>query len=279
MDNQARLYSSRAIRIAIFTVLLLALPLVTSFASKPSQVTPHPIGYSRTASQLIARNLVVSSTVALTTSITEARALYASSTTNVLHPEVRTSLQASIASAQTLKASLTSQLIVDTISIRPVDFSPLEIDNLSLVQSNLISAVAAVKADQQALIQYKAALAEAARVKALAATGYHVNVWTAGFQDQIDACHGGVELTAHYGRKTIGEHWTCGGSSFPTRAGAIVTITGLDAGTYQVIGLVATLNAFTQGADLIPSGYDLLYQTCRNNQAVTTEFTALKKIG
>jgi hypothetical protein len=106
-----------------------------------------------------------------------------------------------------------------------------------------------------------------------------VNVWTAGFQDQVNACRGGVDMTARYGMRIVGEHWSCGGSSFPTYAGAIVRFTGLDAGTYRVIGLVATLDAYTAHTSQVPHNYAMLYQTCRGGDSHYTEFIALQPIG
>jgi hypothetical protein len=106
-----------------------------------------------------------------------------------------------------------------------------------------------------------------------------VNVWTAGFQAQINACRGGVDLTAHYGVRTVGEAWGCGGASFPAGRGATVKFTGLDAGTYRVLGVVAVLNAYVASSSQVPRGYQLLFQTCRGNNAHYTEFIALARIG
>jgi hypothetical protein len=124
-----------------------------------------------------------------------------------------------------------------------------------------------------------AARAAAARAAAAAAATATLNVWTAGFQAQINACRGGVDVTAHYGTATVAQHWGCGGSSFPTAAGAVVRFTGLDAGTYRVIGVVAVLNAYVAKTNQLPRGYDMLFQTCRNNDSHTTEFIGLQKIG
>jgi hypothetical protein len=103
-------------------------------------------------------------------------------------------------------------------------------------------------------------------------------VWTAGFQTQINECRGAVDVTAHYGVRTVAEHWNCGGSALPTRAGTIVAITGLDAGTYRVVGVVATLDAYTAHTNQIPRGYSLLLQTCLNNDSHSTEFIALTRL-
>ena len=106
-----------------------------------------------------------------------------------------------------------------------------------------------------------------------------VTVWTAGWQAQINACRGAVDITAHYRTPTVAQHWGCGGSSFPTTAGTIVRFAGLDAGTYRVLGIAAVLNAYTAKTNQLPRGYDMLFQTCRDNNSHTTEFVALQKIG
>jgi hypothetical protein len=126
-----------------------------------------------------------------------------------------------------------------------------------------------------------AAAAQAAAVAAAraAAMGHTVNIWTTGFQAQVNACRGGVDMTAHYGMRIVAEHWSCGGSSFPTRPGAIVTFTGLDAGTYRVIGLAATLDAYTAHTYQVPHNYQMLYQTCRGGNSHYTEFIALQRVG
>jgi hypothetical protein len=134
------------------------------------------------------------------------------------------------------------------------------------------AAEAAARAAAQAVAAAKAAAAEAARA-------HTVNVWTTGFQAQVNACRGGVDMTARYGMRIVGEHWSCGGSSFPTYAGAIVRFTGLDAGTYRVIGMVATLDAYTAHTSQVPHNYAMLYQTCRGGNSHYTEFIALQPIG
>ena len=86
-------------------------------------------------------------------------------------------------------------------------------------------------------------------------------------------------MTAHYGMRIVAEHWSCGGSSFPTASGSTVTFTGLDAGTYRVIGLVATLDAYTAHTYQVPHNYQMLFQTCRGGNSHYTEFIALQRIG
>jgi hypothetical protein len=105
-----------------------------------------------------------------------------------------------------------------------------------------------------------------------------VSVWTSGFQAQLNACRGAVDLTGAYRVPTIGEKWTCGGARFP-RAGSLVHLTGLHAGLYRVGRVVAMLNAYTQNSGAIPHGYQLLFQTCVNDNAHTEAFTALTRVG
>jgi hypothetical protein len=132
----------------------------------------------------------------------------------------------------------------------------------------------------------RAAHARAAAARAAAArsarhttvSGVHsINVWTSGGQAAINACRGAVDLTRMYGVPVIAEHWRCGGASFPTASGSTVRLTGLRAGTYRVLGVVATLNAYTQNAGALPRGYQLLFQTCRLGDSHHTEFIALRR--
>lgn len=108
---------------------------------------------------------------------------------------------------------------------------------------------------------------------------FTLNVWASGGQAEVDACKGGVDATGVYFVAVIAEHWGCGGYVFPQAAGTVITITGLDAGQYKVLGVVATLDHSTAHTIDIPGGYDLLYQTCQNNNDKTMTFTALQKIG
>jgi hypothetical protein len=129
-----------------------------------------------------------------------------------------------------------------------------------------------------------AAAATAARAAAIAAANaaaraHTVNIWTTGFQAQVNACRGGVDMSAHYGLRIVAEHWSCGGRVFPTAPGTIVRFTGLDAGTYRVIGLVTVLNAYTAHTWQVPHNYQMLYQTCRGGDSHYTEFIALSRVG
>jgi hypothetical protein len=103
---------------------------------------------------------------------------------------------------------------------------------------------------------------------------YTKRVWASGYQRQIDACRGAVDLTRQYRVPTIGERWDCGGSTFP-RMGHLVRLTGIRSGIYKVGPVVAILNAHTARSVSIPRGYDLLYQTCLKGDARTVTFVAL----
>ena len=124
-----------------------------------------------------------------------------------------------------------------------------------------------------------AAAAAAQAAAAVVARSHTINIWTTGFQAQVNACRGGVDMTARYGMPIVAEHWSCGGSSFPTAAGSIVSFTGLDAGSYRVIGVVATLDAYTAHTYQVPHNYEMLYQTCRGGNSQYTEFIALQRVG
>jgi hypothetical protein len=105
---------------------------------------------------------------------------------------------------------------------------------------------------------------------------YSKNVWTSGWQAEIDACKGAVDITSKYDLAVIAEHTNCGGGSFPSASGTIVKLTGVRAGTYRILGVVATLPS-TSGSSQIPRGYDLLFQVCGSGK--TINFIGLEKIG
>ncbi|MCI4659601.1 hypothetical protein [Cryobacterium zhongshanensis] len=190
---------------------------------------------------------------------------------------------------------------LDEIHFAAAALLPTGTADLAAAGERVNAAVAAWQVEQDRLAAVAAAeAAEAARVaaeKAVAATaaaqdsssvpaakasgsdaGYHKNVWTSGFQSEIDRCNGAVDVSAHYGPRTIAEHWSCGGRSFPTSVGAVITITGQDAGVYRVVGVVAVLNVDVNGTGDVPSGYDLLYQTCINGSSARMSFTGLTRI-
>jgi hypothetical protein len=113
--------------------------------------------------------------------------------------------------------------------------------------------------------------------KTSAAPLFNKKVWASGFQSEIDACRGAVNVTGRYGVAVIAEHWSCGGSRFPG-AGTTVTLSGVNSGTYRVGGIVAVLDIATDGTASIPRGYDLLYQTCIDGSNATMSFAALRHI-
>jgi hypothetical protein len=164
-------------------------------------------------------------------------------------------------------ATLPSRAVADNLGATEQDASEVQSDRQLIIESASLRGV--VAAQQAAADEERQAVASAPVVA----------VWTAGWQAQINACRGGVDLSARYGIRAVAEHWQCGGGSFPTSAGALVSFSGLDAGTYRVIGVVAVLNAYVAKASQLPRGYDLLFQTCRNNDSRTTEFVALQRVG
>jgi hypothetical protein len=143
---------------------------------------------------------------------------------------------------------------------------------LSIEQTKLTAAIAAVVASEAS---HTKQLRQAAR---LAAEAYHEVVWTSGFQAQIDACRGAVNLSGAYHVRVIGEEWQCGGARFP-RQGTLVRLSGIMSGLYRVGPVVAVLNAYVDRSGDIPRGYALLYQTCRYGNAHTETFTELIPVG
>lgn len=110
---------------------------------------------------------------------------------------------------------------------------------------------------------------------ASAQSGYTVRIGGAGGQDLIDACVGAVWWSGWH--NLLAEHWHCGGASFPQWAGAIIHIPG--SGTYQSAGVVSVVNQATANTGNIPGGYDVVYQTCLNNNPGTTGLIGLTRIG
>ena len=181
-------------------------------------------------------------------------------------------------------------------------------DQVSAAGGSVTAAVLVWQADQDRLAaeeSARSAAAEAARLAAEAEAAVAVNagrttanstsgsngtdtsaaaatvdkyVWTNGFQSEIDACNGAVDVTGNYGVAVIAEHWSCGGSWFPG-SGSVITLSGVRSGTYRVGGVAAVLNANTQGTGDVPRGYDLLYQTCIDGSNSTMSFTVLTRLG
>ncbi|HEV7948227.1 MAG TPA: hypothetical protein VGP24_00545, partial [Glaciihabitans sp.] len=104
-------------------------------------------------------------------------------------------------------------------------------------------------------------------------------VWAAGGQGELDACKGSVDLTGIYGFPVIGEHWSCGGSRFPTAEGTTIRLSGVLEGLYRVGPIVAILNQKTNKTWDAPSNHDLLYQTCINGLNTQMSYAALTRIG
>jgi hypothetical protein len=108
---------------------------------------------------------------------------------------------------------------------------------------------------------------------------YAEYVWTTGFQAELDACRGSVNMTPSFGTAVIGEHWSCGGRGFPKSPGTLVQLSGAMSGTYRVGAVVAVLNQRTHRIGDVPRGYDLLYQTCINGDNTQMSFTQLTRVG
>ena len=143
--------------------------------------------------------------------------------------------------------------------------------DLTTVDADLGDLTAAQSAVQASVAAHTAELQAAARV---AAESYQLTVWTSGFQAQLNACRGAVDLSSAYGVRAIGEKWECGGARFPGE-GSLVSLSGIFAGLYRVGPTVAVLSAYTNSTRDIPRGYALLYQTCRNGDAHTETFAEL----
>jgi hypothetical protein len=171
---------------------------------------------------------------------------------------------AAAAGAATIVAAPPAASAVGSVSAGDGVIASRDSSSLRTVRLEAVARTAvAVKAEREAAAVAAVAQADAAaQAQARAAAGFVTRVWTSGFQDQINQCRGAVDVTAVYKVHVIAEHSNCGGSSFPTAPGAIVTVTGLDAGRYRVIGIVAHLNGLVNHAEDIPRGYELLFQTC-----------------
>jgi hypothetical protein len=216
--------------------------------------------------------------------VASCRTLLAASSGLVADDSVRMALGAAIDTAGSASVNARRELGAARLTVSPSNRSLTGYLGVILDQLNAAqAAVTASEAQQVAdIVAQKTAAARAeeaaAAAAARAAANVHtVNVWTAGWQTQIDQCHGGVDISAHYGTATIAERWQCGGSSFPTTPGTTVRITGARAGTYTVLGVARVLDAYTSDASQVPQGYDLLYQTCSGGNAHHTSFIALRR--
>ncbi|WP_350348904.1 hypothetical protein ABIQ69_02905 [Agromyces sp. G08B096] len=190
--------------------------------------------------------------------------------------------------------------------LRATDASPTELraaaGELAEIAARLRAAIAAYDAEQQRLAA-EAAAAEAARAAEAAAddaasdgdspwsgpsggaggipaggTGVdHVEyVYGWGDQSAVDACAGSVFFDV-YGGAGLAEHWHCGGSEFPTWAGAIIEIPGY--GLYRSEGIAAVLDAYVNTTEDLPTGFDLFYQTCLGGDTSRLAIIGLTRIG
>jgi hypothetical protein len=184
------------------------------------------------------------------------------------------------------------------------------LDALLPTQQAVVAATAAWKAEQDRLAAVAAAEAAAAAAEAAAqaaadaaarapsgasttrssnsaspgqsepAALYDNYVWGIGWQAEIDACLGSVDVTNQYRTPTLVEHWTCGGSRFPTRAGTLITLSGMYSGTWRVEGIVARLSFYTPHfVTFVPHDYELLYQTCANDDLNNEILIGLTRVG
>lgn len=106
--------------------------------------------------------------------------------------------------------------------------------------------------------------------------GFALSPAGTGGQGLIDACIGPVWWTPSW-FPYLAEHWHCGGAAFPKQAGAIVTISG--SGVYRSAGIVKQVNAYVEDMNAVPTGYDVYYQTCLNNNPATSVIIGLVRIG
>lgn len=146
--------------------------------------------------------------------------------------------------------------------------------DLARSSAAVTAALAKAKHAKEARAAAKRARVRVASTRGATGGTYHETVWTSGFQAQINACRGAVNVSAHYHVTVIAEAWQCGGSRFP-RAGTLVMLSGVFHGLYRVGPVVAVLNAYVDKTSKIPRGYPLLYQTCRYGNAHTETFTEL----
>ena len=178
-----------------------------------------------------------------------------------------------------LQQSLTAaeRVVADAVAAWQLEQARLAAEEAARVEAARAEA-ARLKAEQAP--QPATVLAAGAGRSAVTPTSVSFSklVWTAGWQNEIDACQGAVDIGAQYGVPVIAEHWACGGSQFP-REGSTITLTGAASGVFRVGSVAAVLDVATDTADDVPRGFDLLYQTCINGSSATMSFTALTRIG
>ena len=182
----------------------------------------------------------------------------------------------------TLQQSLTTaeRVVTEAVAAWHREQARLAAEEAARVEAARVEAarVEAARAAEQPVRSAPSAAGARRPAMAPASVSFSKLVWTAGWQNEIDACQGAVDIGAHYGVPVIAEHWSCGGSQFP-REGSTVTLTGAASGVFLVGSVAAVLNVATDTAADVPHGFDLLYQTCINDSSATMSFTELIRIG
>ncbi|WP_285117282.1 hypothetical protein [Leifsonia sp. fls2-241-R2A-40a] len=119
---------------------------------------------------------------------------------------------------------------------------------LSKLEADLTAATAAWQAEQERIAAAKAAAEAAYRAS------HTLDVWTTGWSPEIDACRGAVDITPRTGLTTplLALHSYCGGTALAKDVGSVITLTGLYTGQWKSLGLVTTVNAYTQGPEAVP---------------------------
>lgn len=177
-------------------------------------------------------------------------------------------LKAEVSTNKADKESLLSQLNSSKTEIEGLKARIAELEALNGTQT----------AEKEQLQQKLAEAQSLASTEASPAV-FVLNVWTSGYQNEIDECKGAVDISAVYKTPAVAEHSHCGGDDFPKQEGSIIQVTGIYAGTYRVDGLIKRLNVKVDDSGDIPIGQaDLLYQTCLNG-ATDMGLFKLTKIG
>jgi hypothetical protein len=288
--SRLRLTRTRTLAFLVISAALASVPASGSLVAH-AEASPHPV-FATARAAVAQRADAAKALEAARAEITVADSALQESDGKVLTPQLRTGLADQLDALRVRVRNAQSEVLVGYLAVSPSGFASAE--GLPAATAGVTRSVAAIKVDEQSyaakLAAEAAAQAAAARAAAatraparavvsVASTGIRtINVWTSGFQTQINACRGAVNVTGNYGVPTIAEHWACGGSSFPG-AGATIRVTGQFAGVYRVGGVVAVLNAYTADSSQIPRGYQLLFQTCRNGDSRLTTFVALTRIG
>ena len=279
---------TRVIAVAVLVVLLLAVALVVRFVSVSAAQGEYAAAAAAFQSeQATAVQSVTDGEAALDAAI----ATLAASAGKVLTEQPRLDLAAAIDTATTGLAGAAQELTLAESTADSSRSEPALFDTGASVRSGAVSlagfefvAAGSVSGITAELAAPVAAVTQAmadwqAEQDRIVRERYTNHVQAVGWTPELDECVGSVDVTAHYEDvPTIAEHWSCGGKDFPDDAGAVITLTGVHAGTYRVDGIVAMLNADRDSTADLPRGFDLLYQTCQNGYSGTMSFTALTKI-